>query len=135
MKMHPQEKIFLWVSNETAYYLMLKGILPPETSEPENNSNYSMIDAQLTTEIFGVLCPIRSDIALKMAHLPIRVTSKFDSEWVSKFYVSMHSLAPQVDSKQGLKKIKLTGSQVNLENYCLKTLTLQKFMITLESYI
>ena len=99
----PSGENFLWVSNETAYYLMLKGMLPPKTSEPENNSNYSMIDAQLTTEIFGVLCPIRNDIALKMAHLPIRVTSKFDSEWVSKFYVSMHSLASQVDSELSVK--------------------------------
>lgn len=99
----PSGENFLWVSNETAYYLMLKGMLPPETSEPENNSNYLMIDAQLTTEIFGVLCPVRNDIALEMAHLPIRVTSKFDSEWVSKFYVSMHSLASQVDSKLSIK--------------------------------
>ena len=52
---------------------------PPETSNPNLNSNYSMIDAQLTTEIFGVLCPIRNDIAIKMAlGLPIRVTAKLN---------------------------------------------------------
>ena len=99
----PSGENFLWVSNETAYYLMLKGILPPETSEPENNSNYSMIDAQLTTEIFGIFCPVRSDIALKMAYLPIRVTAKYDAEWVSKFYVSMHSLASKVDPDLNIK--------------------------------
>jgi len=51
-------------------------MLPPETSEPDNNRNYEMIDAQLTTEIFGFFAPTRPDVALKMAHLPIRVTAK-----------------------------------------------------------
>ena len=100
----PSGENYLWVSNETAYYLMMDGALPPETSEPEQNPNYSMIDAQLTTEIFGVLCPARTDIALKMAHLPIRVTAKYDSEWVSKFYVSMHSLASKVDQELNTKE-------------------------------
>ena len=99
----PSGENYLWVSNETAYYLMMNGLLPPETSEPKRNSNYSMIDAQLTTEIFGVLSPVRSDIAIKMSHLPIRVTAKDNSEWVSKFYVSMHSLASKVDSKLNTK--------------------------------
>ena len=94
----PNGENYLWVSNETAYYLMLDELTPPLTSEPENNSNYSMIDAQLTTEIFGVFSPVRYDVALKMAYLPIRVTAKFDSEWVSKFYVTMFSLASKVDS-------------------------------------
>ena len=81
-----------------------------------------MIDAQLTTEIFGVLCPVRNDVALEMAHLPIRVTSKFDSEWVSKFYVSMHSLALG-DSKLSIKdQIGWLASQSL--NYYPKTLTL-----------
>ena len=99
----PSGENYLWVSNETAYYLMMNGLLPPETSEPKRNSNYSMIDAQLTTEIFGVLSPVRSDIAIKMSHLPIRVTAKDNSEWVSKFYVSMHSLASKVDSRLNTK--------------------------------
>lgn len=91
---------FLWVSNESAYYLMKDhGLLPPETSEPEYNENYDMIDAQLTTEIFGLLAPTRPDIALKMAHLPIRTTAKNEAEWIAEFYVIMHSLASKVDDK------------------------------------
>ena len=35
-----------------------------------------MIDAQLTTEIFGFFAPARPDIALKMAHLPIQTTAR-----------------------------------------------------------
>ena len=88
---------FLWESNQQARILMAQGMLPPATSKPENNPKYMMIDAQLTTEIFGLLAPVRTDIALEMAQLPIRVSAKYDAEWISKFYVTMHSLASKVD--------------------------------------
>ena len=45
---------FLWVSNQRAHDLMLEGVLPPDTGHPDNNPHYEMIDAQLTTEIFGL---------------------------------------------------------------------------------
>lgn len=89
----------LWVSNEKALHLMIDGMLPPETSLPENNRHFDQIDAQLTTEIFGLLAPARPDIALKMAHMPIRTTAFRDAEWISEFYVIMHSLASKVDPK------------------------------------
>ena len=49
----PMTENFLWVSNEQARKLMEQGMTTPETSEPENNRYHMMIDAQLTTEIFG----------------------------------------------------------------------------------
>ena len=88
---------FLWEANEQARILMAQGMLPPATSEPENNAKYMMIDAQLTTEIFGLLGPARVDIALKLSHLPIRVSAKYDAQWISQFYITMHSLAAKVD--------------------------------------
>ena len=86
-----------WVSNESALKLMAKGMLPPDTSLPENNPNYDMIDAQLTTELFGLLAPGRPDVALKMSHLPIRTTAYRDAQWIAEFYVIMHALASCVD--------------------------------------
>jgi len=100
----PEGENFLWVSNESAYYLMKEGRLPPETSDPEYNPNYEMIDAQLTTEIFGLFAPARPDIALKMAHLPIRTTAKNNAEWAAEFYVIMHSLASYVDQEISMKE-------------------------------
>ena len=82
---------------------MHDGIIPPETSLPKNNSNYEMIDAQLTTEIFGFFAPARPDIALKLSHLPIRTTAKLDAEWISEFYVIMYSLASYVDENKPIK--------------------------------
>ena len=97
-----EEENYLWVSNQTAYDLMKNGVLPPETSSPENNPNYMMIDAQLTTEIFGLFAPGRPDIALKMAHLPIRATAREDAAHIAEFYVSMHALAPASDPGQSM---------------------------------
>ena len=87
------EENYLWVSNERAYRLMEQGELPPATSDPAVNAHFAMIDAQLTTEIFGLFAPTRPDVALRMAHLPIRTTAREDAAWISEFYVTMHSLA------------------------------------------
>ena len=98
-----EEENFLWVSNQKAFDLMKEGVLPPETSDPNLNEHYEMIDAQLTTEIFGFLAPSRPDIALKMAELPILTTARFDAKWISQFYVSMYSLATTIDTKKDIK--------------------------------
>ncbi|HIB32164.1 MAG TPA: ADP-ribosylglycohydrolase family protein [Candidatus Marinimicrobia bacterium] len=100
----PNGENFLWVSNETAYYLMQEGLQPPATSEPEHNPDHEMIDAQLTTEIFGLFAPARPDVALRMAHLPIRTTAKNNAEWAAEFYVIMHALASYADNKLSMKK-------------------------------
>ena len=87
----------LWVSNLSALGQMQNGALPPATSFPENNPMWDMIDAQLTTEVFGALAPGRPDVAIEIAQLPIRTTAYLHSEWASEFYIIMHSLAARVD--------------------------------------
>ena len=99
-----EEENFLWVSNQRAFDLMNEGILPPETSNPKLNEHYDMIDAQLTTEIFGLLSPSRPDIALKMANLPVLTTARDNAKWISDFYISMHSLAYNIDFSKDIKK-------------------------------
>ena len=90
-----EKENYLWVSNQRAHDLMrLQGMVPPQTSDPAVNPYSDMIDAQLTTEIFGLLAPGRPDIALKMAYLPIRTTARGDAALAAEFYVVMHSLAP-----------------------------------------
>lgn len=92
-----KEENYLWVSNQKAFDLMNNGILPPITSDPKLNDHFNMIDAQLTTEIFGLFSPSRKDIALKMSYLPIRTTARKNAAWISEFHVVMHSLASKVD--------------------------------------
>ncbi len=99
-----EEENFLWVSNQKAFDLMNEGYLPPQTSDPKLNEHYEMIDAQLTTEIFGILAPSRPDIALEMSRLPVLTTARYNAKWISDFYISMHSLASTLDSSQDIKK-------------------------------
>ncbi len=104
IKTDDMKKNSLWVSNQRALDLMMEGMLPPETSLPKNNSMYNKIDAQLTTEIFGLFAPGCPDVALEMAHLPIRVAAYRDAEWISEFYVIMHSLASTVNPSLSMKE-------------------------------
>ena len=98
-----EEENYLWVSNQKALDMMLNGAVPPETSDPDltrdsiYDNYHEMIDAQLTTEIFGLFAPGRPDIALKMAELPIQTTARENAQWISEFYVIMYSLASDVD--------------------------------------
>lgn len=95
---------YLWVSNQRAHELMLAGIAPPETSDPENNAHWDMIDAQLTTEIFGLYAPGRPDIALQMAHLPIRTSARGEAAHAAEFYVILHALAPIAPDDQSVRE-------------------------------
>ena len=99
-----EEENYLWVSNQKAFDLMKEGVLPPETGSPNKNEHYEMIDAQLTTEIFGLFAPTRPDIALKLAHLPIQTTAREEAEQISKFYVTMYSLASKTNSSKTIRQ-------------------------------
>ncbi len=99
-----EEENYLWVSNQKAFDLMKSGLAPPATGDPQNNPEYEMIDAQLTTEIFGLFAPARPDIAVKMALLPVKTTARENSRWISEFYVMMFSLTSAVDENKPIKE-------------------------------
>jgi hypothetical protein len=98
-----EEENYLWVSNQKAFDLMKAGLMPPATGDPAHNPEYEMIDAQLTTEIFGLYAPARPDLALKMAQLPIQNTARENSQWIAEFYVTMFSLASAADKSAPLQ--------------------------------
>lgn len=99
-----EEENFLWVSNQKAFDLMREGMTPPATGDPKNNPEFDMIDAQLTTEIFGFFAPGRPEIALKMAHMPIQTTARENAEEIAEFYVVMYSLASAANNSQPMKE-------------------------------
>lgn len=88
-----EEENYLWVSNQRALDLMAQGYVPPRTSEPALNEHTEMIDAQLTTELFGLFAPGRPDIAREIARLPIRTVAREETEEIAFFYVTMFALA------------------------------------------
>ena len=100
----PDEENYLWVSNQKAFDLMKTGTTPPSTSDPKLNIFYEMIDAQLTTEIFGLFSPTNPEFALKMSYLPIRTTARENAAWIAEFYVSMYSLAASTDTTKTLNE-------------------------------
>ena len=83
---------------------MNEGLLPPKTSDPRFNEHFDMIDAQLTTEIFGLLSPINYKYALKMSNLPVRTTGRGDAALISEFYIIIHSLASTINKSKPLDK-------------------------------
>lgn len=94
-----EEENYIWVTNQRSFDLMKQGVLPPATSDPKISSDeqydnyYEMIDAQLTTEIFGLFAPGKPEVAIEIATLPIRTTAHKNAAWISSFYVAMYSLA------------------------------------------
>ena len=99
-----EEENYLWVSNQKALDLMKSGLVPPATGDPHHNPEYEMIDAQLTTEIFGLYAPGRPDMAVKMATLPIQTTAREESEWISAYFVRLFSLASTADTSLPIKQ-------------------------------
>ena len=101
--MRAEEENYLWVSNQRALDLMRdSSLLPPATSDPAHNAHYAMIDAQLTTEIFGLFAPGRPDVALELAELPVRVAASGEAAQIARFYIVMHSLAARTDTAQSM---------------------------------
>ncbi len=84
---------FIWVSNARARALMDRGIAPPETSLGCGNTHSLRIDAQLTTEMFGVYCPGRPADALALAQLPIRTTAEGYAAHAAQAFVVMYAWA------------------------------------------
>jgi hypothetical protein len=97
-----EEENFLWVSNQRAFDLMREGLVPPATGDPAQNPEFDMIDAQLTTEIFGLFAPGRPEVAAMIARLPIQTTARLNAQWIAEFYVRMHSLASASDPQQSM---------------------------------
>jgi len=112
---HLDEENFLWVSNQKAFDLMNNGVIPPETSNPDLNPHYEMIDAQLTTEIFGFFAPTKPEIAMVLGYLPVRTTARDNAAWISEFNIIMYSLASiKTEHKTRKEKVIWMAKQARL---------------------
>ncbi len=88
---------FLWVSNQRAMDLMRGGLVPPETSLQSANPFWLKIDAQLTTEMFGMLAPGMPREAMRTADVPITTTARSHAAHASQTFMLLHCLASQAD--------------------------------------
>jgi ADP-ribosylglycohydrolase len=84
----------IWVSTLKARQLMDEGVLPPDTgSATLNPEGVWSIDAQLQTEVFGMIAPGLPDQAARRAIYFARVTNSGLAVDVSAFYATMYALA------------------------------------------
>ena len=88
---------YIWVSDEKARSLMNDGYTTPQTGMLALNDLALMIDAQLTTEIFGIYAPAMPDVALQMANLPIRTTATGYAAHAAQYFVLLYCLASDVN--------------------------------------
>ena len=84
----------IWVSTLRARELMDQGVLPPETGSAELNPDgvWSM-DAQLETELFGLISPGQPSVARERATYFALVTNSGLAVDVSAFYSDLYALA------------------------------------------
>jgi hypothetical protein len=96
---HIVPDIYVWVSNRAVRHLFEAPVpvLPPSSSLLAANDQSLMIDAQLTTELFGALAPGRPAHALSLAHLPILATATGYAAHAAQVHVVLHALAPVLD--------------------------------------
>ena len=84
----------IWVSALKARQLMDEGILPPDTGNAElNPDGVWSIDAQLQTELFGMIAPGLPDEASKRAVYFAKITNSGMAIDASAFYTVMYAMA------------------------------------------
>ena len=84
----------IWVATRRARDLMDEGVLPPETGTPELNPEGAWaIDAQLETELFGLLSPGDPDRARAQARRFASITNSGPAVDASAFYAHLYSQA------------------------------------------
>jgi ADP-ribosylglycohydrolase len=84
----------IWVSTLKARQLMDQGVLPPDTGSAElNPDGVWSIDAQLQTELFGLISPGLPDVAARRAVYFARVTNSGLAVEASAFYSRLYALA------------------------------------------
>ena len=84
----------IWVSTLRARDLMREGVLPPETGDAELNPEGAWsIDAQLETELFGLISPGDPDEARRLARRFASITNRGPAVDASAFYAHMYAQA------------------------------------------
>lgn len=92
---------YIWVSNAEARQLIGRGVLPPATGLATANTHRLMIDAQLTTEVAGLLSPGMPWEALRLGDTPVRTTASGYACHAAQYHIVLYSLAMQAPAGLG----------------------------------
>jgi hypothetical protein len=94
----PHINRFIWVSNARARELMGPGVVPPMTGSYPASTQGLMIDAQLTTEFFGLFAPGMPERAIIEADAAVRATAIGHAAHAAQFNIALYSLAASAPS-------------------------------------
>ncbi len=84
----------IWVATRAARDLMDDGLIPPATGDPANNPDAAWsMDAQLETELFGLISPGLPAVARSRATRFARVTNRGPAVEASAFYAHLYAEA------------------------------------------
>ncbi len=83
----------IYVANRQAWYLMLDGLIPPETGSRVYNEHWYSIDSQICTEILGALSPGLPQAAIDLAGRFGRITNDGFAVHAAQFYAAMYAHA------------------------------------------
>ena len=83
----------IWVANKRARELMDQGIIPPATSDPENNSASSYnLSGQFCTESYGMIAPGMPETAADIGIHYARIAVKGEPVQATRYWTSLISL-------------------------------------------
>jgi hypothetical protein len=81
----------LWLANNQAYKNLHAGIVPPKTGHPFYNSDFDSIDAQISNDIWGVICPGMIRTACEYADKGSHITNYADGAYAGIFTAALVS--------------------------------------------
>lgn len=83
----------IYIANRQAWYLMKDGFIPPETGSRTYNEHWYSIDAQITTESLGAICPAMPQRAIELTDRFAQVTNEGFPVHTAQFYAAMYTNA------------------------------------------
>ena len=83
----------IYIANRQAWYLMGDGYLPPETGSRTYNEHWYSIDSQITTEVFGGVCPGMVQEAIDLTGKFARISNEGFPVHAAQLYAGMYAKA------------------------------------------
>jgi len=83
----------IYISNRQAWYLMGDGYLPPNTGSRTYNEHWYSIDSQITTEVFGGVCPGMVQDAIDLTGKFARISNEGFPVHAAQLYAGMYAKA------------------------------------------
>jgi hypothetical protein len=83
----------IYIANRQSWFLLADGYLPPQTGSRAFNKHWYSIDSQITTEVFGVVCPGMVQAAIDLAGKFAHISNEGFPVHAAQLYAAMNAIA------------------------------------------